>query len=579
MAPLIPIAAALALAYGGYEWWKGRTPKVQSLRTTSVAPTGEPVKVQIVVPVTSTPPVVSQAATPLHPNNTGTGASYSPPPVIASSSPGKLALAPIVITATGASSLGVQTTQDVQNAMNTMGYAKPALVIDGKSGQHTQDAIKAFQTQQGLTVDGTITAGLKDAIQTALAVMAGPGADVGTSPTVQNATPQTPAAVAVSMGTPVSVVTAKDVQHALNLLGASPALVEDGKFGPLSQAACKAFQISHGLVSDGVAGPKTKTALVLALSGTTGVTGELGAEHKKRKGDLGGAMHPHHKKHGHKMHGVDMDEDDIIDEPGDVPMAPRWGQDPLKDFDGQMIDLSAGSFGGAASDAVHAIRDRLSGGAGAPGKATYVTMAQWWTKTHPGQAVPPYWSNANTALYKQWRQSQRHAVHHGDPGPDQELPPDTGDPLRDFEGKMLDISMGAEPGPDQELAPDAGIVPEESAPDTHWGAAPGVGAVVNGLLNITAIADWLSRCGASDKAFATEVCAALKKYGHADTCKWARKSPANLQKAVTAALTSGPPASSPELRAAIVSALSRHGATVSPRGRCRAAVGCDRSSR
>jgi hypothetical protein len=159
------------------------------------------------------------------------------------------------------------------------------------------------------------------------------------------------------------------------------------------------------------------------------------------------------------------------------------------------------------------------------------------------------------------------SMHAGeDPGPDQELPPDTGDPLRDYEGKMLDLSMGADPGPDQELPPDTGDPLrdfEGHMLDISMGAAPGVGAVVNGLLNITAIADWLSRCGASDKAFATEVCAALKKYGHADTCKWARKSPANLQKAVTAALTSGPPASSPELRAAIVSALSRHGATVS----------------
>ena len=36
----------------------------------------------------------------------------------------------------------------------------------------------------------------------------------------------------------------------------------------ISTAAIKAFQVTHGLVSDGIAGPKTKTALVLALSPT-----------------------------------------------------------------------------------------------------------------------------------------------------------------------------------------------------------------------------------------------------------------------------------------------------------------------
>ena len=274
MAPLIPIAAALALVYGGYEWWRGKHPKVQTLRTTSVTPLGAPIPIKIVVPVTPTPPIVQAAVTPLHPSNTGTGASYSPPPVVASSSPGKLTLAPIVITPTGSATLGVQTVQDVQNAMNTMGFATPTLGIDGKSGPMTVAAIKAFQSKQGIPADGAITDALKTAIQGALAVMAGPGAPIGTSAVVQTATPVTPpqvaASVAATTSTPVAAVTvntSKDVQHALNLLGASPALTEDGVVGPMSTAAIKAFQISHGLTSDGVAGPKTKTALTLALAG------------------------------------------------------------------------------------------------------------------------------------------------------------------------------------------------------------------------------------------------------------------------------------------------------------------------
>jgi len=53
------------------------------------------------------------------------------------------------------------------------------------------------------------------------------------------------------------------VQHALNLAGASPPLVEDGKFGPLSTAALRAFQQVHNLKVDGILGPQSYTALGL----------------------------------------------------------------------------------------------------------------------------------------------------------------------------------------------------------------------------------------------------------------------------------------------------------------------------
>src|SRR4030095_3141070 len=41
------------------------------------------------------------------------------------------------------------------------------------------------------------------------------------------------------------------VQHALNLTGASPKLQEDGNLGPKSVAAIKSFQAAHGLIPDG----------------------------------------------------------------------------------------------------------------------------------------------------------------------------------------------------------------------------------------------------------------------------------------------------------------------------------------
>lgn len=55
------------------------------------------------------------------------------------------------------------------------------------------------------------------------------------------------------------------LQKALNSLGADPTLVPDGSFGPLTAAAVRAFQASHGLNVDGRADPATLAAVEQAL--------------------------------------------------------------------------------------------------------------------------------------------------------------------------------------------------------------------------------------------------------------------------------------------------------------------------
>src|SRR5262245_23204818 len=47
-----------------------------------------------------------------------------------------------------------------------------------------------------------------------------------------------------------------------------PNLVEDGIFGPLTQAAVRAFQRQAGIPVDGIAGPQTKAALGMPETGT-----------------------------------------------------------------------------------------------------------------------------------------------------------------------------------------------------------------------------------------------------------------------------------------------------------------------
>jgi peptidoglycan hydrolase-like protein with peptidoglycan-binding domain len=72
-----------------------------------------------------------------------------------------------------------------------------------------------------------------------------------------------PAAAATAMFDPVRV---KWLQTALNLIGTQPPLDVDGEYGPLTAAAVKQFQETHGLVADGWAGDVTHVALQAAVA-------------------------------------------------------------------------------------------------------------------------------------------------------------------------------------------------------------------------------------------------------------------------------------------------------------------------
>jgi hypothetical protein len=65
---------------------------------------------------------------------------------------------------------------------------------------------------------------------------------------------------------PPDLGTGAGLQAALNQLGASPPLVEDGIVGPKTRAALEAWQLRHGLTADGLLGPATLTALRAALA-------------------------------------------------------------------------------------------------------------------------------------------------------------------------------------------------------------------------------------------------------------------------------------------------------------------------
>lgn len=245
----------------------------------TVTPDGTPI--QIATPISPTVTIAQITATPTKPPTVGqytpvpttipsVGVTFAPPGTlaVAPSGQGVLQPAPIVITPTGAASIAVGGIKDIQHALNTLGYAKPLLVEDGKLGPKTAAAIKNFQSKNKLVVDGNAGPAIQAALSASLTNVAGSSSVTGTA--VQNSNPQTGVTLTLS-GVPVDTsaalkMTNIDIQRALNTLGASPPLVMDGKLGPKSVAAVKSFQTAHGLTPDGIAGPKTKTALYLATN-------------------------------------------------------------------------------------------------------------------------------------------------------------------------------------------------------------------------------------------------------------------------------------------------------------------------
>ena len=115
--------------------------------------------------------------------------------------------------------------------------AKLGVEADGEFGPKTEEALKAYQQQHGLAVDG----------------IAGPDtfAQMGLHELVL-----------LKVGT--SGETVKKLQRSL-------ALEPDGRFGPATEKAVKAFQETNGLTVDGMAGPETLSRMRLFTEMTEAV--------------------------------------------------------------------------------------------------------------------------------------------------------------------------------------------------------------------------------------------------------------------------------------------------------------------
>ena len=115
--------------------------------------------------------------------------------------------------------------------------AKLGVEADGEFGPKTEEALKAYQQQHGLAVDG----------------IAGPDtfAQMGLHELVL-----------LKVGT--SGETVKKLQRSLSL-------EPDGRFGPATEKAVKAFQENNGLTVDGMAGPETLSRMKLFTEMTEAV--------------------------------------------------------------------------------------------------------------------------------------------------------------------------------------------------------------------------------------------------------------------------------------------------------------------
>lgn len=266
----------------GYLWYKKKkTPTAgsfQSLNTT--AADGETIKISTPVPAYVTAsqvtgqPATPPGAPPTVPHQPvptsvpGVGVVYGPPTTITLTRSGQVAQPPpILVTHNGAASVAVGSLKDVQRSLNTLGW-QPPLKVDGIIGPKTRAAVRAFQSSQHLVVDGIPGPATRAALSSALTQKAGSSSVIGS--TVMYSAPET-GQVTTPTGQTINTSRAltmgvQMIQHALNLAGATPRLVEDGKIGPKTIAAIKSFQTAHGLTPDGVAGPKTKTALYLAMN-------------------------------------------------------------------------------------------------------------------------------------------------------------------------------------------------------------------------------------------------------------------------------------------------------------------------
>ena len=141
-----------------------------------------------------------------------------------------------------------ETVRNLQKALNKLGYK---LYADGDYGNATEDAVRNFQKQNNLTVDGI--AGIK----TQELLYSGNAKPANSSNNNENNSNNNSAYYSLRPGATGEVV--RNLQKALDKLGYN--LSADGSYGNSTEIAVKEFQKRNNLTADGIAGVKTQELL------------------------------------------------------------------------------------------------------------------------------------------------------------------------------------------------------------------------------------------------------------------------------------------------------------------------------
>ena len=144
----------------------------------------------------------------------------------------------------------------LQQMLNKAGYS---LSVDGIFGSGTDTAVRDFQRKHGMVGDGIAGPKTWAALE-----KVGSGSS-GSSGSSSGSGSSNSSHATVSYGSTGSDVTA--LQQMLNKAGYS--LSVDGIFGSGTDTAVRDFQRKHGMVGDGIAGPKTWAALGTVGSGSS----------------------------------------------------------------------------------------------------------------------------------------------------------------------------------------------------------------------------------------------------------------------------------------------------------------------
>ena len=127
--------------------------------------------------------------------------------------------------------------------------------IDGRFGEETTEAVKAFQRANGLTADGVVGSGTQKKLDSGTAV---PAESTQALPEETAAPAQGGTLSTLRKGSSGGeVLVLQQYLQSLGYLSASP----DGQFGSATDRAVKLFQEANGLTADGVAGPGTLSIL------------------------------------------------------------------------------------------------------------------------------------------------------------------------------------------------------------------------------------------------------------------------------------------------------------------------------